>query len=159
VPPAFDDIAILLRRIAQGSQSLTFGPTDLVYGPDAGGALERLTLRAGGRMLVDVGARPRLVRSFRDWTLIALDGAAGRKPSTLLGVQVAPVVAQMIPRGTIIRFDLTHMQDLAGALMGTGDFGDSVTALELRYIRDHWRDFKRITRFYCDDREVRPPWR
>jgi len=136
-----------------------FGPTDLVYGPDAGGALERLTMRAGGRMLVDVGTRPRLVKRFRDWTLIALDQAAGREPSTLLGIQASSIVARMIPKGSIIRFDLTHVQDIPGVLTGTGYYGDKVTALELRYIRDHWRDFRRITRFYRDDQEVKPPWR
>lgn len=110
-------------------------------------------------MLIGVGRRPRLVKYFRDWTLIVLDRAAGREPSTLLGMQVAPIVRRMVREGTMIRFDLTHMQDLPGVLAGTGDFGDSVTALELRYIRDHWRDFRQMTRFYRDDQEVRPPWR
>lgn len=156
---AFDDVAIVLRRMAQRGRPLRFGPNDLVYGPDAEGALYRFAKRTGGRMLIDVGARPRLVKSFRDWTIIILDQAAGREPSTLLGVQVASVVTRMISKGTLIRFDLTHMRDLPGVLMGTGDYGDSVTALELRYIRDNWPDFRRITRFYRDDREVRPPWR
>ncbi len=110
-------------------------------------------------MLIDVGERPRLVKSFRDWTLIVLDRAAGREPSTLLGMQVAPIIARMVQPGTIIRFDLTHVRDLPSVLAGIGDYGDSVTALELRYIEDHWHDFRRITRFYHSDREVRPPWR
>ena len=57
-----------------------------------------------------------------------------------------------------IFFNLNNMQDIMGMLGSTGRWANSLTARELRYIRQHWAIFKDIITFWKDDIEVPPPW-
>jgi hypothetical protein len=115
---------------------LQFGPDDLVYGPAANGELRALADRAGGRLLNDL---PKPADStFREFTIDTLNAAS--------------------QSGRMVRFDLTHMDDVAGLLNRTGPHADKITSIELRHIRDNWSRFRHMTRFYRNGREVPPPW-
>jgi len=68
------------------------------------------------------------------------------------------VLESQLARGGKIRFDLTHVDDLAGVLRGTGQYGSKVTAHELRYLRANWSRFKDSVIFYLGGVEVAAPW-
>lgn len=58
----------------------------------------------------------------------------------------------------MIRLDMTNISDAAGALNGTGQFGNSVTAGELRYLQQNWGRFSGNTTFYQNGAQVVAPW-
>ena len=60
--------------------------------------------------------------------------------------------------GGKIRFDLTCAEDIEGMLAGAGKYGDSITAVELRYIRANWARFEGQVHFYRCGQEVGKPW-
>jgi hypothetical protein len=131
---ALADSDVLMDEIM--TQSLSFGPNDLVYGPSANGALRELQSSSGGVMLNDL-----------------------MKPTELTVEQFSiQTMNNASMTGRMIRFDLTHVQDLPGTLNGTGTWGQSVTAAELRYLRSNWDRFSGNTRFYQNGVEVSPPW-
>jgi hypothetical protein len=115
---------------------LRFGSDDLVYGPSAGGKLRRLQQEAGGKLLTDL-EKP-FDKSWGQFTRDTLENAAASERQ--------------------VHFDLSHMKDMDNVLAGEGKFGESVTAEELRHIRDNWDKFKVKPKFYMDGREVPPPW-
>jgi hypothetical protein len=57
-----------------------------------------------------------------------------------------------------IFFNLNNMIDIEGMLRGVGKWGNSLTAREIRYIRDHWAVFNEIITFWKNDVHVPPPW-
>jgi hypothetical protein len=63
-----------------------------------------------------------------------------------------------VKTGNRIHFDLTHIDDLAGVVQGTGQQAGKVTSIELRFLRDNWSKFERITTFYRNGNPVRAPW-
>ena len=92
----------------------------LVYGPSAGGRLAELAEQLGGDTLTSLPKPPELGwEAFSKQTLDAA-AASGR-----------PVI-----------FDLTHVQDLPGVLSGTGQYANTVTGAELRYIQANWAQFQ-----------------
>jgi len=109
----------------------------LLYGPSAGGKLAQLAKEKGWVTLNDFfnGAVHGDVRQF---TLRVLDRAA--------------------TSGREIYFDLTYLEDAQGVLAGTGKYGNSITALELRYIKTNWSRFHNIVKFLKNGVEVAPPW-
>ena len=90
----------------------------------------------GGRLLTDVPRPPELT-----WTQF-----------TVL------VMEQAIEGGCRIHFDLTHVEDLDGALAGREPWGKTTTALELRYLMAEWDRYHSSVTFYRLDKEVAPPW-
>jgi hypothetical protein len=134
----------LLRSIRTGSPlpsppPLRFGSNDLVYGPTADSRLRQLQQRAGGKTLTDV------VRDLGDrpWIQASID-----------------TMEEALRNGHKIHFDLTNVEDIHGILNNTGRFANTVTAQELRYIRQNWSraEFKNAVKFYVNDVEVSPPW-
>jgi RHS repeat-associated protein len=117
--------------------ALRFGANDLVYGPSARGALRQLQQSAGGKLLTDVGG-PAAGQSWPQFSIQMLQ--------------------RQLAAGGRIRFDLTHMQDIPGALRGTGQFGNTITAAELRFLQQHWSQFGAITTFYRNGVEAAAPW-
>lgn len=120
-----------------------FHPRDLVYGPSARGALRRFQVARGGLLLTDL-EKP-LDLTWERFTTLEMERSLTTSPR-------------------LIHFDLTHVQD-AGEIVGDLPCDHpapcvhrSITALELRYLRDHWARFERIVRFYRDDAEVQAPW-
>ncbi len=121
----------------RASKPLKFDATDLVYGPSAGGALRELQRTSGGKLLTDI---PKPVGS--SWVDHSLN-----------------TLKCQIKSGGNIRFDLTHMKDLAGALRGTGKYSGTVTSQELRFIRDNWENlFRGAVTFLKNGGEVAAPW-
>ena len=62
-----------------------------------------------------------------------------------------------ISQGNTIHFNLTHMADIAGILANTGAYSNTVTAGELRYIRDNWSRFANNVKFYQNNIVVTAP--
>jgi hypothetical protein len=112
-----------------------FGANDLVYGPSAQGALEKLAADNGGRILTSIPNTE--VKTIRQLSLDTLADAASS--------------------GQQVHFDLTNMQDIPGVLAGTA-YTKEVTSAELRYIRDNWSSFTVKPKFYRNGYEVAPPW-
>ena len=77
---------------------LKFGENDLVYGPSARGALRELAEESGGKLLTDLPKPPDM--SWTEFSLQTLDEAAAS--------------------GRGVRFDLTNMADVEGALAQSG---------------------------------------
>ena len=105
---------------------LTFGASDLVYGPSAGGQLRQLANESGGQLLTDLPKPTDL--TFTEFSLRTLDEAASS--------------------GRPVHFDLSNVQDLDGALAGTGEFADTVTSAELRHICGNAARFASNVNFY-----------
>ena len=130
-----DDIA---REVAQNG--LKFASDDLVYGPSAGKNLRNLQEAAGGKTLTDIGS--------------PFDFGLGQDWPEFSKQQMDAAVAS----GNKIHFDLTEVKNLDGVLQNSGQYADSVTAVELRYIRDNWPRFKDSVKFYIHGQEVKAPW-
>lgn len=124
-----------LAKAASGA--LRFGAEDLVYGPSAGGALRQLQQSAGGKLLTDIGGPT----AGQSWTQFSIQ-----------------TMERQLAAGGRIRFDLTHMDDIAGAIRGTGQYGNTITAQELRFLQENWSQYKGITTFYQNGVEVVAPW-
>ena len=127
--------------VAQGT--LRFEPSDLVYGPSAGGNLRRLQTTAGGRLLTDLGS-PNVNESFKEFTI--------------------RIMEEQIASGGKIKFDLTFVQfrdeiflDNRPANMPIHIY-DGVTSVELRHLRDNWSRFQDRATFYYNGLEVEAPW-
>ena len=108
----------------------------LVYGPSAGGALRALADQLGAQTLNDL---PKPVH-------------LGWGKFSLHTLETAAVL------GTVVIFDLTHMEDVADVLADTGHHARTITGVELRYIRDNWDRFAAVVQFY-ENGELRvAPW-
>jgi len=134
----------LLRSIRTGSPlpsppPLRFGSNDLVYGPTAGVRLRQLPQRAGGKTLSDVVSH----LGDRPWIQASID-----------------TMEEALRNGHKIHFDLTNVEDIHGILNNTGRFANTITAQELRYLRQNWSraEVKNAVKFYVNDVEVSPPW-
>ena len=123
-------------RQVPGLTGLRFGSDDLVYGPSARGYLRALQQEAGGVVLDDLPKPPNL--TWEQFTTRTLDTAAAS--------------------GRRVRFDLTHVDDLQGVLRGQGEWANTVTAHELRYLQANWSRFQKVTHFYRNGVEVAAPW-
>ena len=60
--------------------------------------------------------------------------------------------------GNKIHFDLTNVSDLNGVLNNSGKYADTITAGELRYIKDSWSRLGDSVKFYMNGIEVKAPW-
>ncbi len=70
---------------------------------------------------------------------------------------VAALEAAFAARRPVL-FDLTHVQDIADVLKGSGRYAAAITTHELRYLRLHWARFRAIVQFYENDEMRQPPW-
>jgi hypothetical protein len=136
-PSAPAPAAAAEQAAQSASGALRFGANDLVYGPSAKGALRQLQQSAGGRLLTDVGG-PGAGQSWAQFSIQTLE--------------------KQLAAGGRIRFDLSHVDDLAGALKGTGPHAGTVTAQELRFLQANWGRFSGNTSFYRGGAEVAAPW-
>ena len=118
---------------------LRFKDEDLVYGPKASGELREFQENYGGKLLDDIG-NP-YDSGYRDWTSFSL---------SMIDIYAS--------KGSLIHFDLTHMLDIDGVLMGVGEYANRVTSDELRYIRDNWERLGNAVKFYRNGNEVIAPW-
>ena len=117
-----------------------FGENDLVYGPSSGGKLRQLQESAGGRLLTDIGGPA----SGQSWTQFSIQ-----------------TMESQVKSNGMIRFDLTNMGDakeITNVLQGTGQYADTVTGAELRYIQQNWSTFSGNVKFYLNGSEVEKPW-
>ncbi len=127
VETVVEEAETVLAEAAEGA-----GP--LVYGPSAGGRLAATAEQLGGETLTSLPKPAELGwEAFSKQTLDAA-AASGR-----------PVI-----------FDLTNVQDLPGVLSGTGQYANTVTGAELRYIQANWARFKGNVTFIGGATEV--PW-
>jgi hypothetical protein len=131
---------INIEQLETVYDKLIFADNDLVYGPSFNRALERFCLRCGGNLLADVSDT-------------AADGFGG----DWIARSIYHIELCML-NGNKIRFDLTNMANLQGVLNNTGEWSDTVTANELRYIRNNWEKLQGSIVFYMNDREVVAPW-
>ncbi|MEM6274980.1 MAG: hypothetical protein AAF735_07035 [Myxococcota bacterium] len=136
VPPASGRSVERVDAVQPEIPRLEFGDHDLVFGPSAGGRLRGLQQEAGGRLLTDLPKPPNL--SWVDFSL--------------------GVLRSHLDDAGVVRFDLTHMRDIPDALRGVGEYADTVTAHELRFLRDAMDSYPGQVRFYRDGAEVEPPW-
>ena len=67
---------------------------------------------------------------------------------------------EALRNGRKVHSDLTNVEDIHCILNNTGRFANTITAQELRYIRQNWSraEFKNAVKFYVNDVEVSPPW-
>jgi len=91
----------------------------------------------GGRLLDEVGV-PAVGQTWAQFSFQTLEG--------------------QLAEGGMVRFDLTNVKNLKGILKGTGEYAESTTSQELRYLRENWRRFKNNVKFYQDGAEVSAPW-
>ena len=124
------------RAAVPGLGGLRFGSSDLVYGPSARGYLRALQQESGGVLLDDIPKPTNL--SWEEFTTQTLDNAASS--------------------GRNVRFDLTHVEDLPGVLNNTGEWANTITGHELRYLQSNWSRFRGVTHFYRNGVEVGAPW-
>jgi RHS repeat-associated protein len=129
-------LAAAAPRTLPGLTGLRFGSNDLVYGPSAGRYLRALRQETGGVILDDL-LKPETL-SWEEFSTQTLDSAA--------------------VNGRMVRFDLTHVEDLPGVLNNTGEWASTVTAHELRYLQSNWSRFRNVTHFYKNGVEVAAPW-
>ena len=54
-----------------------------------------------------------------------------------------------------VYFDLTYIEDLKGVLAGTGQYADTITGQELRYIVNNSKIFKPIVTFFYKSKVYR----
>lgn len=127
-------------RYSQISKKLKvkkFGENDLVYGPSVNGKLRQLQQRAGGRLLIDVGC-PFAGESWAQFSI--------------------RVMENQVKSGGIIRFDISNIKDISGVLKNKGQYGNTVTGIELRYIQENWIKFSNSVKFYRNGLEISNPW-
>lgn len=117
-----------------------FGPDDLAYGPSAGGRLREFADSGGGRILNDV-VPPGFPGGKDAWIRLSTE-----------------TIEDVVGSGGKIHFDLSNVQCLDDILSGVGEFANSVTGHELRYLRDHWERLSEGVKFYRGGREVAAPW-
>ncbi|MEZ6184143.1 MAG: hypothetical protein R3F62_03920 [Planctomycetota bacterium] len=117
-----------------------FGPNDLAYGPSAGGRLRDFANSGGGRVLSDV-VPPGFPGGKDAWISLSTE-----------------TIEEVVSSGGKIHFDLSNVQCLDDILAGVGEFADSVTGHELRYLRDHWERLREGVTFYRGGREAAAPW-
>lgn len=111
----------------------------MVYGPTANLKLRELQQSAGGKLLTDTGGPfDRNCDSWLSYSKLIMD--------------------ETVEAGNKIHFDLTYMDDIDNLLDNTGPYTNSITAGELRYIRDNWFRFDGAVKFYNNGSEVLPPW-
>lgn len=122
------------------ADKLKFNDNDLVYGPKARGKLRKWQQENGGELLEDSGRNP-YDYGFPDWTSFSKF-----------------ILDTWVEQGNYIHFDLSWMSDIEGLLLNQGDFAHTVTAQELRYIRDNWKRLGKGVKFYKDNKEVAAPW-
>jgi len=130
----------LLESVINNKQMLVFGDNDLVYGPSANTKLEEFKKKCGGKLLADLYSP--YDHGYENWVDCSLK-----------------TIEKWHERNLTIHFDLTNMQDIPNILKNIGEFADTVTSHELRYIRDNWSRLKNTIRFYKYEREVEPPWK
>lgn len=136
VPPTSGRSVERVDAVQPEIPRLQFDDNDLVFGPSAGGRLRGLQQQAGGRLLTDLPKPPNL-----GWVDFSLG-----------------VLRSHLDAGGTVRFDLTHMRDIPDALRGVGEYANTVTANELRFLRDTMDNYPGQVRFYRDGAEVEPPW-
>jgi hypothetical protein len=125
----------VIKEVAGEGKPLVFGDEDLVYGPSANTALQKLQQQAGGQLLTSMKKPEEL--SWEQFSEIAMEGCRAS--------------------GNRIHFDLTHMRDLEKVLAGDAFVG-KVTTHELLYLRTHWGRFSGTVIFYRNGVETDPPW-
>jgi hypothetical protein len=67
-------------------------------------------------------------------------------------------IASLKHHDLLARHNLTHVDDLAGVLGGTGRHAGAVTAQELRFLQANWGRFHANVTFYRGGAEVAAPW-
>jgi hypothetical protein len=65
---------------------------------------------------------------------------------------------QHLSAGGKLHFDLRNMKDLNGVLSGVGQYANTVTAQELRWIQQNWSSFSNNIFFYANGIQVGAPW-
>jgi hypothetical protein len=65
---------------------------------------------------------------------------------------------KQLSKGGKVRFDITNVKDMKGVLSGTGKYGNTVTAAELRHIQSNWSQFKDSVTFIKNGAEAGAPW-
>lgn len=60
--------------------------------------------------------------------------------------------------GGKIHFDVTHVEDMSGVLAGTGEYANTVTAQELRWMRENWALIRENVTFYYEGAVRSVPW-
>ena len=106
----------------------------LVYGPSAGGRLANFANEIGGDTL---WGKP-VELDWVEFSQNTLDAAAAS--------------------GRPVIFDLTYVEDLEGVLNNTGEWADTVTGSELRYLQANWAEFEANVTFYENGVPVGVPW-
>lgn len=100
------------------------------------GELRRLQQKAGGKLLNDV-PKP-INKTFIQHSIDTME--------------------QVLINENNIHFDLSNMNDLENLLINKGDFANTVTSQEIRYLQNHWNRFQENVRFYVNGRRVDAPW-
>ena len=109
----------------------------MVYDPSANGQLRKLQEQAGGKLLSDF-SKPTM-SSVIDFSKKMIDTT--------------------VKNGNYVHFDLTYVNDIKGVLNNTGQYANTVTAQELRYIKSNWSTFKNNIKFYNNGIEAYIPFR
>lgn len=120
---------------------LQFGETDLVYGPSATGKLTALKQAAGGQLLSD---------ALRAWGKDVYSDFGGNWRAAS-----AWALDHQQRIGGMIRFDLTHMDDVPGVVAGTSH-QKAITTFELHHLKSNWNKFKNNVVFYQNGKVVQP---
>jgi RHS repeat-associated protein len=132
----FGAIGSKFCKTGSGSVAGKFVPDDLAYGPSAGGKLAEWAESNGVKTLNNLP-----------------------KPTELTIEQFsAQTIEKTAFLGNKIHFDLTNVKDISGVLKGTGEFGKTVTAFELQYIKANWSHLSNTVIFYKNGVVTGVPW-
>jgi hypothetical protein len=71
----------------------------------------------------------------------------------------ARMMEESLEAGNTIHFDIGYIKEtLPQMIEGAGDYGQTITAFELRYLKENWARFKDHVKFYQGSAEVAAPW-
>lgn len=124
---------------------LKFGDDDLVYGPSANNELNNFKNNNGGQLVGDLGNEK-----------FDIETAQGQMSWTDFSIYK---LNETVANGNNIHFDLTNVKDIDGTFKNTGEYANTVTSKELRYIRDNWERLEDNIKFYQNNKQVKElPW-
>ena len=125
-----------LRYLFSLAEEASSTAAPLVYGPSAGGRLAAFADEIGGETLSSLDKPVEL--TWTQFSQNTLDAAASS--------------------GRPVIFDLTYVEDLQGVLNGTGEYANTVTGAELRYLEANWARFEANVTFFENGVPIGVPW-
>jgi hypothetical protein len=115
-----------------------FGGDDLILGTYPGGNLRETVQVTGGTTVNTIVLEP------------------GEAYNGAIDLSLT-MVKRWRTQGRPIRFVLERLEDLPGVFSGKA-YPKSVTAAELRFLKQNWAEYEKLVTFWLEGKQVRRPW-